>query len=62
MKKEIEKSIAEISSVIDILQATTEFYKKMECVDANDFMVLNDLVCAGLRDKLNALIPLVKEL
>ena len=28
----------------------------------NDFIVLNDLVCAGLRDKVNALIPLVKEL
>lgn len=62
MKKQIEKAIAEISSVIDILQAITEFYKKMECVDANDFMILNDLVCNGLRDKVNALIPLVKEL
>ena len=44
MKKQIEKAIAETSSVIDILQATSEFYKKMECVDVNDFMVLNILL------------------
>ena len=30
MKKQIEKAIAETSSVIDILQATSEFYKKKQ--------------------------------
>ena len=53
MKREYQKAIKEVSAVIDILEATSKYYKEMKSVDVSDILVMVDIVSNALRDKVN---------
>lgn len=55
-KEKILKTLEELSVSIDILQATTEYYKEMESTEAKDVLKLNDIVHLSLRDSVNDII------
>lgn len=55
-KEKILKTLEELSVSIDILQATTDYYKEMESAEAKDVLKLNDIVHLSLRDSVNDII------
>lgn len=59
--KKVHTAINNISVAIDILQATTDYYKHLESVEANDLIKLNDIVHISLRDSVNDIISAIQE-
>lgn len=59
--KKVHTAINNISVAIDILQATTDYYKHLESVEANDLIKLNDIVHISLRDSVNDIIAAIHE-
>lgn len=59
--KKVHTAINNISVAIDILQATTDYYKHLESVEANDLLKLNDIVHIALRDSVNDIISAIQE-
>ena len=62
MKKEKATiAIENVSVAIDILQATTDYYRHMESVEAKDLIRLNDIVNNALRDSVNEVVVALSE-
>ena len=59
--KKVHTAINNISVAIDILQATTDYYKHLESVEANDLIKLNDIAHISLRDSVNDIIAAIHE-
>lgn len=61
-RERIDKAIDNVSVVIDILQATTDYYREMESSTADDLIKLNDIVHLALRDSVNEIIQALKDI
>lgn len=61
-RERIDKAIDNVSVAIDILQATTDYYREMESSTANDLIKLNDIVHLALRDSVNEIIQVLKDI
>ena len=61
-RERIDQAIDNVSVAIDILQATTDYYREMESSTANDLIKLNDIVHLALRDSVNEIIQVLKDI
>ena len=62
-KMDLEKlrlAVDEVCVPIDILQATTEFYKGMEAEGVENIIKLNEIVWKSLREEVDKIVYLIK--
>ena len=60
-RRKVYYALDNVSVAIDVLQATTDYYKQMESVEAKDLIRLNDIVHIALRDSVNDTITALQE-
>ena len=60
-RRKVYSALDNVSVAIDVLQATTDYYKQMESVEAKDLIRLNDIVHIALRDSVNDTITALQE-
>ena len=60
-RRKVYNALDNVSVAIDVLQATTDYYKQMKSVEAKDLIRLNDIVHIALRDSVNDTITALQE-
>ena len=60
--EKFEKKVNELNAVVDILQATTEYYEALEEANAEDLLKLNKIVYFEMRELVDDLIGMIIQL
>lgn len=58
--QKFEKKINELNAVVDILQATTEYYETLEEPSSEDILKVNKIVHIEMRKLIDDMIGLIK--